>query len=84
MTELDTNLVEVLTESNTNKKKDKGTTNTAIAVARLKDKQLNLVFNALSFDELVRVQKSVKTALDSKKADVIKDLEKKLQDIKNI
>lgn len=48
------------TEKTTNKK---GTSTTAIAVQRLKEKQLNLVFGALSYDELVRVKQSLETAL---------------------
>ena len=45
----------------------KGESTTAVAVERLRGKQLNLVFNALGYNELKRIKKAVDTALNSKK-----------------
>jgi|688.fasta_scaffold52813_8 hypothetical protein len=56
------NLKEVL-----NTKKKKGESTTAIATQRLREKQLNLIFNPLKYDELKRIKKAVDTALNSKK-----------------
>jgi hypothetical protein len=48
-------------------KKKKGESTTAIATQRLREKQINLIFNALNFTELKRIKRAVDTALNTKK-----------------
>jgi hypothetical protein len=67
-----------------NIKKEKGTSDTAIAVKRLKEKQLNLVFERLSFEEIVRVKNSIDTIIKKQKAAKIKELEEKIEELKSI
>lgn len=67
-----------------NIKKEKGTSETAIAVKRLKEKQLNLVFERLSFEEIVRVKNSIDTIIKKQKAAKIKELEEELNKLKSI
>ncbi len=66
------------TEKTTNKK---GTSTTAITVQRLREPQLNLVFNALKYDELKRIKLSIQTAIDKKKEEEKAILKKKLADL---
>ena len=66
------------TEKTANKK---GTSTTAITVQRLRDKQLNLVFGALSYDELKRVKTSLETAIKRKKYEERKALQKKIDEL---
>jgi hypothetical protein len=64
-----------------NIKREKGTSDNAIAIKRLKGKQLNLIFNPLSYDELKRIRKAVETALISKKDEQRKALLKQIEEL---
>ena len=61
--------------------KQKGTSTTAITVQRLREKQLNLVFAPLSYDELKRVKTSLETAIKSKIEEEKAILRKKLAEL---
>lgn len=76
---LDNNLSEVL--ETPKKKSNKGTTTTAVTVQRLREKQLNLVFAPLSYDELKRVKTSLETAIKSKIEEEKAILRKKLAEL---
>ena len=60
----------------------KGTSTTSITIKRLREKQLNLVFGALTYDELVSCKKSLETALIPAKKVKIEKLEKELEEAK--
>jgi hypothetical protein len=64
-------------------KTKKGNSTTAIAVQRLKEKQLNIVFGALTYDELKRVKSSLETAIKSKIEEEKSILIKKLKELEN-
>jgi hypothetical protein len=65
-------------------KKEKGTSDTAVTAKRLQGKQLNLVFERLSIDELIRIKSSINTAINKKKDAKIKELEEQLENLKSI
>ncbi len=69
----------LVTEHHVATKTKKGESTTAIAVKRLKDKQLNLVFNSFNYDELRRIKKAVDSALNSKKEEEKQALLKKIE-----
>ena len=60
-------LTELVGNNISKTKKKKGESTTAVAVERLRGKQLNLVFNPLGYAELKRIKKAIDTALNSKK-----------------
>ena len=67
---------------NTEKKtRKKGTSATSIAVQRLKETQLNLVFGALKYEELKRIKTSLDTAIRNKKEEEKAILQKKLDEL---
>lgn len=61
--------------------KKKGTSTTAIATQRLREKGLNLVFAPLNYKELKRVKTSLETALKSKKEEEKQDLLKQIAEL---
>lgn len=67
-----------------NIKKEKGTSDTAIAVKRLREKQLNLVFERLTLDEIIRIKSSIDTIIKKQKEAKIKELEEQINKLKSI
>jgi hypothetical protein len=62
-------------------KKKKGESTTAVAIQRLREPQLNLVFGALKYEEIKRIKISLDTALKNKKDEERKALQKKIDEL---